>query len=336
MLAKPDPSTFQVLPWRGEAPGDRPDVLRHPDARRLPVVRRPALRAQAHPGQGRRPGLHLLHPPRDRVLPASRTSPRRARRRCPVDDGGYFDHTPHDVGHDFRRQAITMLESMGISVEFSHHEGAPGPAGDRPALRRRADHRRQHHDVPPGHEGGRARAGRLRHLHAEAVHRAPRAPACTRTCPCSRATATRSTRPAREYQLSKVGRSFIAGLLSTPPRSPPSPTSGSTPTSGSSGGGEAPAYVCWGHNNRSRAGPRPDVQAAARASRPASRSARLDSACNPYLAFAVLLAAGLKGIEEGYELPAGRRGRRLGADRRRAPRDGHRRRCRRTSPRRSR
>ena len=44
----------------------------------------------------------------------------------PIDTSGYFDHTPHGIGHDFRRQAITMLESMGISVEFSHHEGAPG------------------------------------------------------------------------------------------------------------------------------------------------------------------------------------------------------------------
>ena len=44
----------------------------------------------------------------------------------PIDSGGYFDHTPHGIGHDFRRQAITMLEAMGISVEFSHHEGAPG------------------------------------------------------------------------------------------------------------------------------------------------------------------------------------------------------------------
>ncbi len=44
----------------------------------------------------------------------------------PVDQGGYFDHTPAVVGHDFRRQAITLLEAMGISVEFSHHEGAPG------------------------------------------------------------------------------------------------------------------------------------------------------------------------------------------------------------------
>ena len=44
----------------------------------------------------------------------------------PVDQAGYFDHVPHGTAHDFRRAAITMLESMGISVEFSHHEGARG------------------------------------------------------------------------------------------------------------------------------------------------------------------------------------------------------------------
>src|SRR5207237_4323441 len=44
----------------------------------------------------------------------------------PVDAGGYFDLTPHDVSHDFRRTTITMLERLGISVEFSHHEVAPG------------------------------------------------------------------------------------------------------------------------------------------------------------------------------------------------------------------
>jgi glutamine synthetase len=44
----------------------------------------------------------------------------------PVDRSGYFDHTAQSMGSDFRREAITMLESMGISVEFSHHEGGPG------------------------------------------------------------------------------------------------------------------------------------------------------------------------------------------------------------------
>ncbi len=47
-------------------------------------------------------------------------------RRGPIDSGGYYDHTPHSIAHDFRRTAITMLEAMGISVEYSHHEGAPG------------------------------------------------------------------------------------------------------------------------------------------------------------------------------------------------------------------
>src|SRR5699024_2567019 len=44
----------------------------------------------------------------------------------PVDQAGYFDHVARGDGHDFRRAAITMLEKMGISVEFSHHEGGPG------------------------------------------------------------------------------------------------------------------------------------------------------------------------------------------------------------------
>ena len=67
----PDPAVA-----RG-GPRHRPDVLRHPHAGRLAVLRRPALRAQARPRQGLRPGLHLLHPPRDRVLPAEGQAARR-------------------------------------------------------------------------------------------------------------------------------------------------------------------------------------------------------------------------------------------------------------------
>ena len=69
-------------------------------------------------------------------------------------------------------------------------------------------------------------------------------------------------------------------------------------------GGEAPAYICWGHNNRSALVRVPMYKPQkGNATRIEFRS--LDSACNPYLAFAVMLAAGLKGIEEGYELPPG-------------------------------
>jgi glutamine synthetase len=77
----------------------------------------------------------------------------------PLDNGSYFDMTPLDVQQDFRRQAINMLEKMGISVEFSHHEVAPVAARDRPALRGRADDGRQHHDLPARRQGDRAAAG---------------------------------------------------------------------------------------------------------------------------------------------------------------------------------
>src|SRR6185503_12434447 len=65
---------------------------------------------------------------------------------------------------------------------------------------------------------------------------------------------------------------------------------------------ESPAYVCWGHTNRS-ALVRVPAYGKPNSARVEVRS--LDSAANPYLAYAVLLGAGLRGIEQGYELPPG-------------------------------
>ena len=115
-----------------------------------------------------------------------------------------------------------------------------------------------------------------------------------------------------EFQLSKIGRAFIAGL----PRHSPEITAvcnqwvnsykrlwgAAERTAGA--GGEAPAYVCWGHNNRSALVRVPMYKPQkGNSSRVEFRS--VDAACNPYLAFAVILAAGLKGIEGDYELPPG-------------------------------
>ena len=174
-----------------------------------------------------------------------------------------------------------------------------------------------------GHQGGRARAGRLRLVHAQAAHRAPRlrhahAPVAVRGRP-QRVLRGRRGVPALQ---GRRGCSSPA-CCSTQPRSPPSPTSGSTPTSGctaaarrrrTSAGATTTAPRWSGCRCTSRQGP----------ARRRIEVRSLDSACNPYLAFAVLLAAGLKGIEEGYDLPAGCRGRRLGAHRGGAPRAGHR------------
>ena len=213
MLAKPDPSTFQVLPWRGDAPGTARmfcDILM-PDG--VAVLRRPAPRAQAHARSGGRPGLHLLHPPGDRVLPVQAAA--EARRRSPSRSTRAATSTTRRTAsaQDFRREAITMLEDMGISVEFSHHEGAPG---QQEIDLRYADALTTADNIMTFRVVVKevalsARASTRR----SCPSRSPSTPAraCTPTCRCSRATATRSTRPAREYQLSKVGRSFIAGLL---------------------------------------------------------------------------------------------------------------------------
>jgi glutamine synthetase len=67
-------------------------------------------------------------------------------------------------------------------------------------------------------------------------------------------------------------------------------------------GGEAPSYICWGHNNRS-AMIRVPMYKPNKGQSTRMELRTIDSACNPYLAFAVVLAAGMTGIEEGYELP---------------------------------
>jgi glutamine synthetase len=115
-----------------------------------------------------------------------------------------------------------------------------------------------------------------------------------------------------EFQLSKTGRAFIAGLLQHAPEitavcnqwvnSYKRLWGAAERTAGA--GGEAPAYVCWGHNNRSALVRVPMYKPQkGNSTRVEFRS--VDAACNPYLAFAVILAAGLKGIEGDYELPPG-------------------------------
>ncbi len=125
MLAQPDPATFQILPWRGDAQGTARLLcdIRMPDgspsfADPRHVLKRALSRAA---DQG---FTFYTHPEIEfylfREQPAAGVAP------VPIDSSGYFDHTPQGDEHDFRRATILTLEAMGISVEFSHHEGGPG------------------------------------------------------------------------------------------------------------------------------------------------------------------------------------------------------------------
>ncbi|HEY6595071.1 MAG TPA: glutamine synthetase family protein, partial [Asanoa sp.] len=126
MIAMPDPTTFQVFPFEGGVSGESArmfcDILlpdRGPSWADPRHVLRRALSRAAEKGF-----TFYTHPEIEFFLlengPIDGTVP------APVDAGGYFDHTTHAVARDFRRQAVLALERIGISVEFSHHEVAPG------------------------------------------------------------------------------------------------------------------------------------------------------------------------------------------------------------------
>ena len=104
-----------------------------------------------------------------------------------------------------------------------------------------------------------------------------------------------------EFHLSEVGRSFIAGIIKHAREFTAITNQFVNSYKRLHGGGEAPAYVSWGHNNRHAMVRIPSYKPLK------ENSTRIevrtpDSACNPYLAFAVIIAAGLKGIEKGYKL----------------------------------
>ncbi|WBU38473.1 type I glutamate--ammonia ligase [Homoserinibacter sp. YIM 151385] len=301
VLAQPDPSTFQILPWRGEidptarmfcditTPDGQPSVA---DPRN--VLKRSLAKAAEH-------GFTFYtHPEIEFYL--LKSSKLEDGRPVPVDSAGYFDNVPGGTAHDFRRRSVRMLEDLGISVEFSHHEAGPGQneidlryadaltMADnimtfRTVVKEVAIEQGVYATFMPKPISGQPGSGMHTHMSlfegdANAFYDA-----------------------AGQYQLSKIGRQFVAGLL----RHAPEITAVTNQFVNSYkrlwGGDEAPSYVTWGHNNRSALVRvplyKPNKGQSARVEYRA-----IDSAANPYLAFALMLSAGLKGIQEGYELPA--------------------------------
>jgi glutamine synthetase len=307
MVAMPDPTTFQVFPFEGGLSGESARMfcdITLPDgspswADPRHVLRR-ALSRAAEKGF-----TFYTHPEIEFFLFESQTVDGSA--PVPVDTGGYFDHTTHAVARDFRRQAVLALERTGISVEFSHHEVAPG---QQEIDLRYADALNTADNIMT-----------FRHVvkevalsHGVMASFMPKPftdqPGSGMHTHLSLFEGERNAfyDPADPNKLSKVGQAFVAGLLrhareytaitnqwvNSYKRLFPQPIADRIT--------EAPAHVCWGHLNRS-ALVRVPAYGKPNSARVEVRS--LDSACNPYLAFAILLGAGLRGIEQGYELPRG-------------------------------
>jgi len=302
MLAKPDAATFTVLPWRTQSPGagrmfcdiTMPDgTASSADPRN---VLKKVLRKAADMGY-----TCYTHPEMEFFL--FKNAPELGVAPIPVDSGGYFDQTPSAVGHDFRRQAITMLEAMGVSVEFSHHEGAPGQqeidlryadalsTADnimtfRHVVKEVALDQGFHASFMPKPFTDHPGSGMHTHFslfkgEANAFHDEK-----------------------GDLGLSDLGRAFIAGILKHAREFTAITNQWVNSYKRLSGGGEAPAFVTWGHNDRSSLVRVPSYKPKKENStRVEVRSP--DSACNPYLAFAVIIAAGLEGVAKNYKLETG-------------------------------
>jgi glutamine synthetase len=300
MLAKPDPATFQILPWRSDGPSTARmfcDIVM-PDG--SPSFADPRFVLKRTLSQAAARGYTFYtHPEIEFYL--FKDVPEPGVEPVPVDRSGFFDHTATSKGSDFRRETITMLEQMGISVEFSHHEGGPGQqeidlryadalsTADnimtfRTVVREVALSQNMYASFMP--KPFTTHPGSGMHTHVSLFEGDRNA----------------FFEAGAEYQLSKSARHFIAGLLHHAAEITCITNQWVNSYKRLMGGGEAPSYICWGHNNRSALVRVPMYKPnKGQSTRVELRT--IDPACNPYLAFAVILAAGMKGIEEGYELP---------------------------------
>ena len=301
MLARPDASTFQIMPSRDES---ETGVARmfcdvySPDGQPFWGDPRYVLRRNLQKA-AERGFTFYVHPEMEFYVFRSPDDPQ------PIDAGGYFDFTPTAETQELRRETISVLERMGIPVEFSHHEVAPSQ-----------------HEIDLRHSDALTMADSVmtyrlvvKEIAAARGMYATFMPKPNTDLPGSGMHTHLSLfegdqnafhDSSDEYHMSKVAKAFTAGVLKhareitavtnqwvnsykrlITGRGYPVP--------------EAPVYVCWGRHNRSALVRVPMYKPRKEQStRIELRSP--DPACNPYLAFSVILAAGLKGIDEGYEL----------------------------------
>jgi len=296
MIAKPDPTTFQLVPWSA---GDRPvarmfcDIL-NPDGTSYEgdprYVLKRLLKRVADDGY-----TFYVGPELEYFYFKDHT--------CTefLDAGGYFDSRPLDLAGTLRRETIFAMQDMGIQVEYSHHEVAPSQ-----------------HEIDLRYDEGLKMADKTMtyRLVVKEIARQHNVYATFMPKPVFGENGSgmhvhqslfKGSRnafydPDDEHNLSDTAKHYIAGLLRHAPEIAAVTNQWVNSYKRLVPGYEAPVYVSWARRNRSAMIRvpmyKPGKEAATRIE---FRSP--DPACNPYLAFAVMLGAGLEGIEKKYELP---------------------------------
>jgi len=296
MIAKPDPTTFQFLPWR---PKDRPvarmfcDIL-EPDGTPYEgdsryVFKRVLARA------AEKEYTFYLGPELEFFYFENNENPKI------LDKGGYFDTGPLDMGRDLRRETILALQEMGIQVEYSHHEVAPSQ-----------------HEIDLRYDEGLKMADKAVTFRIVVKEIARQNGVYATFMPkpifgvngsgmhthqsLFRDGTNAFHDSSDRYHLSSVAKSYIAGIMQHAREMAAVTNQWVNSYKRLVPGYEAPVYVAWARRNRSTMIRVPMYKPGKeQATRIEFRSP--DPACNPYLAFAVMLAAGLNGVEENYKLP---------------------------------
>jgi glutamine synthetase len=296
MIAMPDPSTFAILPWR-------------PSERRVARLFCDVLTTDGKPFEG--DPRHILRRNVKRAADLGYTfyvGPEleyfyfaNAETPTPLDVGGYFDLTPLDAGTDLRRETVFTLEELGIPVETSHHEVAPSQ-----------------HEISLRYTDALTMADNTMTYRLAVKEVAFKNGVYATFMPKPMSDENGSGMHVHQslfkgesnaffdakdpYQLSSTARSYIAGLLKHAPEITLVLNQWVNSYKRLVPGFEAPVYLSWARRNRSDLIRVPEnKRGKENATRIEYRAA--DPACNPYLVFSVMLAAGLKGIEEGYTCP---------------------------------
>lgn len=297
MIAMPDPSTFAVLPWRPDEQGVARMFCDIQTPERTPYEGDPrhVLRRAIERMEGMGFDTFNVGPELEYYLFKD------SKGTEVLDQGGYFDLTTLDAGSDVRRETVLALEQLGIHVEYSHHEVGPSQhevdmryasalkmADDcmtyRITVKEYAMKYGWHATFMPKPLFGENGSGMHTHL---SLFKDGRNAFYDENDP---------------YFLSGVGKAFIAGQLRHAREMSAVFAQWVNSYKRLVPGYEAPVYVAWSRRNRSALVRVPLYHPGKEmATRMELRCP--DPACNPYLTFAVLLQAGLEGIEQGYELP---------------------------------
>jgi glutamine synthetase len=296
MVALPDPNTFQILPWRPKEKAVARMICDILTPEKKPyegdpryVLKRAIKRAQDmgfdHFYLG--PELEYFYFKSDQ-LPEI------------LDKGGYFDLTTLDVASDLRRDTVFALESMGIPIEYSHHEVGPS--------QHEIDMRYQNAlDMADNVVTYRVVVKEIARKHGVYATFMPKplfgenGSGMHTHQSLFRGEKNAFFSKEDEYHLSDVAKKFIAGQLTHAKEICAVFAQWVNSYKRLVPGYEAPVYIAWSRRNRSALIRVPEYHPGKeKATRAEFRPP--DPACNPYLTFAVMLQAGLEGIEKGYKL----------------------------------